>query len=57
MKKIIAFIPVYILYYIGDRLSKFDSLGSYKAYNWFMQRSVQLQDWAKLNKPWEHIDN
>ena len=53
MKKIIAYPITYILYYIGDFISKhFKSETSYKIYSWFMIKSGDIQDWSKLSKPW-----
>lgn len=60
MKKIIAYIPTYLLYYIGDIISKsfiYKYLVGYKIYSWFMWASSNIQDWAKLSKPWSDPKN
>ncbi len=56
MKKIIGFLPTWILYYIGDLSSiimvKFDFYFLYGFYNICMITSTDIQDWAGLKKPW-----
>jgi len=56
MKKIIAFIPVWVLFYIGDLISKtfnkLDSIILYRLFSWCMVTSSNIQDWAKLKNPW-----
>lgn len=56
MKKIIAFIPVWVLFYTGDLISKtFTKINSvilYRFYSWCMEKSGDMQDWAGLENPW-----
>lgn len=62
MKKIIAFIPVWLLYYTGHLISKtwetrFNRGGyGYDMYNTCMIRSMNLQDWAGLKGPWKPVN-
>ncbi len=52
LKKIIAYLPVIILYHIGDIISKtplYNYEFGYETYSWVMWKSLQLQDWAKLD--------
>lgn len=61
MKKILAFLPAWILFYIGDFTSKlfkyFDSTALYQIYNWCMSTSGDMQDWAGLKRPWLKPEN
>jgi hypothetical protein len=56
MKKIIAYPLTYLFYYLGDFTSKimivFNSNILFNLYQTFMRWSIDIQDWAKLNKPW-----
>jgi hypothetical protein len=60
MKKIIARISSEILYYLGDWISYpmhyFDWAWLYPIYNKLMMYSIDIQDWAKNDKPWRHTD-
>lgn len=61
MKKTIAFVPVWALYYIGDMTAKtfeyFDSTPLYMLYNWCMCKSGDMQDWSGLTRPWLKPEN
>jgi len=61
MKKLIGYIGAYGCYYIGDffcRIGyKLDYLFLYNLYNKFMLWSSDIQDWAKLDKPWKKAEN
>lgn len=65
MKKIIGFIPTWIIYYIGHWLSllerfispKIGILWLYELSNYFLITSTIIQDWAGLNSPWEEPKN
>lgn len=61
MKKTIGYIGAYSLYYIGDlacKISyKIDSYWLAMLYQWSMSKSANIQDWAKLNKPWKKVNN
>ena len=56
MKKLIAFIFAWLLYYIGHFISlimlKFDFVFLYIFYNKCMNTSLKIQDWAGLKTPW-----
>lgn len=60
VKKVLAFPVVWLFYIIGDITSKLsyklelDFL--YDIYNWFMIKSSDIQDWAKLKQPWKTIN-
>ena len=55
MKKIIGFTLAWSLYYLGHWTSllmkKYDV--GFSFYSWCMVTSADIQDWAKLSKPWE----
>ena len=57
MKKAIAYILSWILYGLGDLVSRpmqwFDWNWLYPLYNWLMLNSLAVQDWAGNQKPWE----
>jgi len=60
MKKLIGFIGVWSLYFLGDLTSR---LMYKKGLQWLyvpscklMIWSLNVQDWAKLAKPWEHVN-
>jgi hypothetical protein len=57
MKKIIAWPLAWSLYWAGDIISKplnyFNWWWLYPVYNNLMCASFVVQDWAKLNGPWE----
>lgn len=56
MKKIIAFIPSWVLYFVGDVVSRtplFKREGGWRVYNWSMATSLEIQEWGELSKPWE----
>lgn len=58
MKKIIAFIPTWLLYYIGDficTINLYNTSIGWRIYNWYMRKSLSIQDWAELSKPWEKV--
>lgn len=58
VKKILAFIPTWLLYYIGDgvyRVGLINTKIGYKIYTSFMNMSVKVQDWAKLKSPWKDV--
>ena len=63
MKKIIAFLPTWILFYIGDFTSNlfkykyFNFTALYLLYNWCMTNSGDIQDWAGLKRPWLKPEN
>lgn len=58
MKKIIAYVPVWLLYYIGDLISNTLAweyfLWVFVFYQWCMITSMELQDWAGLEDPWHY---
>lgn len=60
MKKLIAYIPTYLLFYTGDIISR-TYIGQtgigYKIYCTCMRSSLKMQDWAKLSKPWSDPKN
>lgn len=55
-KQLIAFIPAWLLYYAGDLTSKLmketEKEWPFILYSKLMVWSIQIQDWAKLSKPW-----
>jgi len=60
MKKILAFIPTWVLYYTGDFISRYLFMGyfmwSFYLYNWCMIKSMEIQDWAGLKEPWQYSE-
>jgi hypothetical protein len=57
MKTIIGFIVAWILYWIGDTLSRVMTLSDelfflYDSYNWCMTKSYNIQQWAGAKSPW-----
>jgi len=56
MKKIIGYLPTYVLYYLGHwtslLMAKFKWYFLYDIYSWLMIKSADVQDWAGLKKPW-----
>lgn len=58
MKKKIAYWISCVLFYIGDKVSKtrfIDTQLGLQIYHNSMVWSVQVQDWACLDKPWTKI--
>jgi hypothetical protein len=59
-KKIVAFIPAWLLYYAGDLVSKvmgdIEREWPYTLYSKLMRWSMEIQDWAKLSKPWKNVE-
>jgi hypothetical protein len=57
MKKLVAYIASWILFWIGDLISKpmnyFNWDWLYPIYNCLMLSSHLVQIWANNNKPWE----
>lgn len=57
MRKIIAYPLVWILFWIGDWISRtilFEKYGNlYTIYNNCMIWSSNIQDWGKLKNPWK----
>jgi hypothetical protein len=59
IKKTIAYIVSYLLYYIGDFFSKITynkylhAQWNYDLYQIFMNWSCKVQDWAKNENPWK----
>lgn len=53
MKKLIAYIVSWVLYYLGDLTSYFqekrDWLWIYKLYQWCMIRSLKAQEWGNIH--------
>lgn len=60
MKKLLGFIPSYLFFYIGDLISrimyKINSRYPYILYNFFMDKSSYIQDWAGLKGPWKNVN-
>ena len=61
MRKIIGYILTWVLYGLGDLVSKpmnwFDCMSwLYPAYNWLMLRSYDVQQWAGNSGPWKKVD-
>ncbi len=58
MKKTIAYLPMWLLYYTGDLISRTFvweySVRVYIIYQFCMLWSLQLQDWAGFEKPWKY---
>jgi hypothetical protein len=56
MRKFIGSIVSYILYWLGDLVSRpmqsFDWIWLYPIYNRLMISSILVQDWAKNSSPW-----
>jgi len=56
MKKIIGFLPVWILYSIGNGLSELDEIYCtnifYSISTWCMLKSCNIQDWSGIKGPW-----
>lgn len=56
MKKIVAWPLTWILFWMGDLISRpmnyLDWAWLYPAYNRLMIWSVDVQDWAGVNGPW-----
>lgn len=56
MKKLVAYILSWSLYYIGDLTSNIMLKISWNwlfiFYNWSMINSNKIQDWGKLKTPW-----
>jgi hypothetical protein len=61
MKKFIGYIGAYSFYYLGHWTSiimgKSRFVFLYTAYSWLMNTSVNIQDWAGLDKPWKTNQN
>ncbi len=57
MKKAIGWLVAWILFLIGDFVSKFMNTGftgwMYPAYNKLMCASLDVQDWSGAKGPWE----
>lgn len=60
MRKLIGYIISWILFWIGDLVSKpmdrFDWAWLYPMYNRLMISSLLVQDWAKNTTPWGKND-
>lgn len=60
MRKILAYILSWILFGLGDLISKpmnwFDWGWLYPAYNRLMLWSYDIQEWASNNCPWKKVD-
>ena len=60
MKKFIGKYGTWTAYYIGVFFSKLMGYRFlnwlYTPYNYFMSKSVRIQDWANLDQPWEKIE-
>jgi hypothetical protein len=60
LKKGIAYIVSWTLYYIGDiiahlmHIKHFEWL--YSQYSWCMRWSVKIQDWAHNKSPWKKVN-
>ena len=56
MKKMIGYIGAYLLFYVGDLVSKLmfatHAWFLYSAYNHLMGWSADVQDWADIDGPW-----
>lgn len=61
MKKIIGFLPVWILYSIGKGLSERDEIHGndnfYMISSWCMLKSCKIQDWSGIKGPWSKPTN
>ena len=57
MKKILGYFGSYFFYYLGDLISKpmmwLDLEFLYPVYKKCMHISLDIQDWAHLEKPWK----
>jgi len=60
IKKAFARIVSEVLYYLGHwisfPMSRFDWDWLYPVYNQLMTWSIDTQDWAGNDKPWENVD-
>jgi len=58
MKRIIGYIGAWTLYYLGHLTYKCmnNFVNLYPIYKWAMNSSISIQDWAKLQSPWQHIN-
>ena len=60
MKKLLGYIGSYSCYWIGDLFSKilvkFPTPIIFIGYQQFMEWSCNIQDWAKLDKPWGKVN-
>jgi len=54
-KKLIAFVPVWFLYYTGEFFGNwdctYDNIWAYNMFEKCMSRMQQLQTWANLKQP------
>jgi len=61
MKKVIAFVPAWALYFIGDFISRRSFImrfeWGYNLYNKCMTYSSDIQDWGNLKRPWKTVNN
>lgn len=55
MKKAIGYTVAWVLYYLGDLVSRFPNF-NYTVYSKLMISSGDVQDWAKLNSPWKKVN-
>ena len=61
MRKILGYILSWILYGLGDLISKpmsrWDCMAwLYTPYNWLMLKSYAIQNWAGNSGPWKESD-
>lgn len=54
MKKLIGYPVTWILYYLGDILSRTPNF-NYTVYNKLMIWSSNVQNWCKLSSPWKKV--
>jgi len=52
MRKLIGYPTTWILFYLGDAISRIPNF-NYNAYNKLMIWSSEVQDWSGLNSPWK----
>lgn len=51
MKKLIGLPLSYLFYYLGDFVYSYELL-PYSGYSFLMETSLEIQEWANLNRPW-----
>lgn len=56
MKKIIGYPTAWILFWLGDFVSRIPNF-NYSIYNALMIWSNNVQEWSVANGPWEYITN
>jgi hypothetical protein len=58
VKQCIGRIASEVLWYLGDWVSRpmcyWDWAGIYPSYNWLMDASYRIQQWAGNDGPWTH---